>query len=176
MEIGKYDNTLNNPLFITKVDNIFIMLHTSIMQQDILRVRHKISDELYKQYLQKENDFKEKHLRQMYDELNVKSTAIDNIHESEEEIKVYVTLVSRYLDYIVDENFNLVSGNNTSRVEKTNKLEFVKKKDSHELKAARRCTSCGAPADLNNTGICPYCNATHKTQNYDYILNSIETI
>lgn len=176
MNIHDYDASLDDAMFKTKVDNIFVMLHTSIMQGDIDRVKHKLTDELYNHYKKIVDDLNNSNKRQMYDELNVKSTSIDNILKDKKEIKVYVTIISRYMDYIVNkENFSLLSGNNSSRVEKTNKLIFVKQNDASELGAVRRCTSCGAPADISSTGKCEYCGETFNTAKYDYVLSSIET-
>ena len=45
-ELIKIDKTFNEAMFKTKVDNIFIMLHSSIMTDNIDRVLHFLSDEL----------------------------------------------------------------------------------------------------------------------------------
>lgn len=176
MNISEYDNTIDNAQFKTKVDNIFVMLFTSIMQGDISRCKHKISDNIYTKYESIVNDLNAKNQRQMYDELNVSSTEIDDIKIEDGYIVVYVTLISKYMDYIVSkEDFTLISGDNNNRIMKTNKLVLKKKTDAEGLKSARRCPGCGAPADVSNTGICEYCGASFNTEKYDYILDSIET-
>ena len=124
MDIRSIDKDFNEAMFITKVNNIFIMLYTSIMMDDLDRVRHFISDNLEKKYELILKELKEKHLRQMYDELNVKDTNITNIEIKDNKICINVKLISRYMDYKVDENFNVVSGDNTRRVENINYLTF----------------------------------------------------
>ena len=65
----------------------------------------------------------------MYDELNVSSTEIDDIKIEDGYIVVYVTLISKYMDYIVsNEDLTLISGDNNNRIMKTNKL-VLKKED-----------------------------------------------
>lgn len=47
-ELLNIDKTFNEAMFITKVNNIFIMLHSAIMMDDLNRVRHFISYNLEK--------------------------------------------------------------------------------------------------------------------------------
>ena len=95
MDIRSIDKDFNEAMFITKVNNIFIMLYTSIMMDDLDRVRHFISDNLEKKYELILKELKEKHLRQMYDELNVKDTNITNIEIKDNKICINVKLISR---------------------------------------------------------------------------------
>lgn len=169
------DNTFSESAFISKVDNTFIMLLSSIMTDNMNRVKHKISNELFEKYSNYLNELNQKNQRQMYDELNVKSTQITEINEDENDYIIKVLLVSRYLDYIVDKSsLNLIVGNNTDRVEINNYLTFRKRKNSRVESIAKKCPGCGANVDVNNTGICPYCGASYDTYNYDWVLTNIE--
>ena len=60
----------------------------------------------------------------MYDETNVKETIIENVEILEDKINIKVKLISRYMDYLIDEDANFISGNNSSRIEKNNYLTF----------------------------------------------------
>ena len=173
MNISNFDN-IDNAMFLTKVDNIYVMLCTSIMMNDLTRVKHKVSEEIINKYQAIVNDCSSKNIRKMYDELNVKSSEITNINETEEEIIVNVTLISRYMSYYIDSNGNLISGDNTRAQEHTNYLTLVKKKSSKELKASRQCPNCGANIDVNKDGRCQFCGGTFNTEDFDYILTKIE--
>ena len=173
-EYTKIDGNFSESAFISKVDNTFIMLLSAIMTDNIPRVKHKISDELYDKYSNYLNELNNKNSRQMYDELNVKSTHISDITEDEENYIIKVLLVSRYMDYIADKTtFKLISGNNTSRIEKDNILTFKKKKDAQTESSARVCPTCGANIDANSTGICSYCGSSYNTETYDWVLTEI---
>ena len=52
MDISKYDSTLDNAMFFTKIENIFVMLYSSIMKRNLDTVKHKVSDEIIKFYSQ----------------------------------------------------------------------------------------------------------------------------
>ena len=175
-EILKVEPTFNEGMFITKVNNIFIMLHSAIMMDDLDRVRHFISDDLEKKYELILKDLRDKNQRQMYDELNVKTTTINSFNVIDDTIVIKVDIVSRYMDYIVDRNSGkYISGVNGHRVEKMNHLTLVKKIGNSAYKKNRQCPTCGASIDVNSNGKCSFCHTIFNTEKYDWILESIET-
>ena len=118
----------NEAMFKTKVDNIFVKLYTCIMKGDLTDVRHFISEELYNNYINKINELISHNKRQMYDEINVKNTMIINRKILEDKEIIDVEIVSRYMDYIIDINTgDLISGDDTRRIERRNILRFEKK-------------------------------------------------
>ena len=176
-ELLKIDKTFNEGMFITKVNNIFIMLHSAVILNDLNRVRHFISYDLEKKYESILDDLNQKHLRQMYDELNVKSTTIDDINILPDKIVIKVTIISRYMDYLINKDTSeFVSGNNSNRIEKINHLTFEKIRNAKEYQIIRACPRCGASMDINKSGECPFCRSIFDTENYDYILTSITKI
>lgn len=175
-ELIKLDSTFTESSFKTKVDNIFVMLHMSLMTDNLKRVDHFISDEVYNKYNNILQELNTNNERQMFDELNVKSTEIENIQITDTSYVVTVKLVSRYMDYIVDkETGKFKRGNNSSRVEKINILTFEKKRDSKIQSIVRFCPNCGHPMDVNKSGYCEYCGSTYNQENYDFVLTDIET-
>lgn len=174
-ELVKKDKTFTESGFIAKVDNTFIMLLTSIMTDNMTRIKHKIDSALYDRYFNYVSELNKKNQRQMYDELNVKSTEIINVEEDDNNYTITVKLISRYMDYIIDKtNLNIISGNNKSRVEKENILIFKKSKDAKKESTAKKCPGCGANIDTNNNGICNYCGTSYDTDSYDWILAQIK--
>ena len=167
---------INEAMFKTKADNIFVKIHTAIMRGDIEPVKHFISEELAIKLESLVNDLNAKSYRQMYDELNVKSTTIKEISEDDSYYVIKVLIVSRYMDYIIDLNTgNIVKGNDQSRVMKNNILTFKRNKDVKETKIVRKCPGCGASINVNNNGVCEYCGAIYNLDDYDFILIDMET-
>ena len=173
-ELIEKDTTFSQSSFIAKVDNTFIMLLSSIMMKDIDRVKHKISDDVYNIYKNYVNELNKNNEIQMYDELNVKSTEILNITETDSKYIIEVLLISRYMDYVIDGTTRQYKrGINTQRIEKNNYLTFEKLKDTKQQGAIKKCPGCGASIDFNNTGICEYCLTSYNTKDYDWILTNI---
>ena len=176
-EIKKIDKSFNKSMFITKANNIFIMLHTAIMMDDLNRVRHFISDELENKYESIIQNYNNNNLRKMYDELNVKTTEIKYVEIEDDKININVDLVSRYMDYFIDkETGENISGENNKRIEKLNHLVFEKRIGNQYNNIARSCPGCGANIDVNSSGKCEYCGTIFNTEDYDWILTDIETI
>ena len=168
------DSTFTESSFISKVDNLFIMLYSGIMFGNLERVKHKLSNNVLNHYQAIIDDLNSKNLRQMYDELNVKSTSIVGIYKNNEKYTIEVQLQSRYMDYLVDKTTNkYVSGINTYRIEVSNHLVFTKRINARREGETRKCPGCNANIDSNSTGKCPYCGTFYDTENYDWILEDV---
>lgn len=176
-KIIKLDKNFNESMFITKVNNIFILLHTAIMMDDLNRVRHFISTELEIKYERIIQEYNDNNLRKMYDELNVKTTNIKEIEIKDNKIIIKVDIVSRYMEYFINKTTgDYISGENSRRIEKINHLVFEKTIDKNYQDIARICPGCGANINVNLNGQCDYCGTIFNTEDYDWILTSIETI
>lgn len=175
-ELIELDSTFTESGFKTKVDNIFVMLHMALMTDNLKRVKHFVSADVYDTYSDRLRVLNQNNERQMFDELNVKSTNIINVEITDEKYIVTVKIISRYLDYVVDKDTNkFIRGNNSSRVEKENILVFEKKRNAVKQGIVRFCPNCGHPMDINKTGYCEYCHSTYDQENYDYVLVRIST-
>ena len=173
-EFIQIDKTFNEAMFLTKVDNVFVKLLTAAMLDEMENVKHFISDDVYNIYQSRVDELNALGHRQMYDELNVKTSRISNIEVNANEYVITVELQSRYMDYILDlESGNKVSGNDSSRIEVSYTLRFVKNSSTMEQGMVRRCPGCGSPMDINNDGKCSYCGGIYNLEDYDWILVSI---
>ena len=175
-ELINLDPTFTESGFKTKVDNIFVMLHMALMTDNMKRVDHFINDEVYKKFNERLTDLNNNNERQMFDELNVKSTEITNVEITNEKYIITVKIISRYMDYIVDKTTGKFKrGNNTSREERENILVFEKLRSAGVQSVVRFCPNCGHPMDVNKSGYCEFCHSTYNQENYDYVLTSIKT-
>ena len=164
-------NEFNEAMFKTKVDNIFVKIYTCIMKEDLSDVSHFISDNIQNKLNSRINELKTKNQRQIYDEINVKNTNIlsRNIDNNKEIVEVEI--ISRYMDYIIDKNTgDLLSGDDTRRIEKRNILVFEKKLNTKEIGLVRKCPGCGASISVNTSGKCKYCDSIFNQEDYDYVL------
>ena len=174
-EIIKYDCNFNESMFLTRINNIFVLLHTAIMTDNLNLVKHYLNEDLINKYQSIIDSNKNNNVFQMFDEFNVKISSINNVKITDEKIIIYVSLTSRYMDYKIDRNTRkYVSGNNQSRNEYNFILTFEKPIISKDLKTIRKCPSCGASLDIMKTGECPYCHQIFNAKDYDYILTNIQ--
>lgn len=173
-EILKYDPGFTENKFKTYVDNVFIQLHMAVVTKELENIKHFVSDEVYNKYQNKLDELNKKHLIQMYDEINVAQTDILSYKVDNENMIIEVNILSRYLDYLMDEDGNYVSGDTDIRTEKNNHLIFTKKINYEKSKTVRKCPGCGASIDVNASGKCEYCGTIYNLEDKDWVLKSID--
>ena len=174
-ELLEIDKTFNESMFITKVNNIFVMLKSCVMKRNLDRARHFLSLEVENKYDEIIKRLINENKINMFDELNVKESSIENIEITSDKIIIKVKLVSRYMDYIIDSNTKkYISGINDHRIEKVNSLTFEKIINAKNYGLIKKCPTCGASIDLNKDGRCPFCKNIFDAENYDYILTDIK--
>lgn len=168
------DSSFSEAKFKAKVDNVFIQLYAAVMKQDLQKVKHFLSEEVYEKYSNKIKQLADANELQIYDELNVSGTTIQSIEEFEDRYEINVNLLTKYLDYkITKSTRKYISGDREVRKEKYVSLKFSKIKNAKELGAARKCTGCGANVDLNKSGVCEYCGSVYILRDYDWVLEEI---
>lgn len=168
------DPTFMVETFKTKVDHIFVMLHMGLMTDNMKSVRHFISDAVYKKFSDRLTILNRNNERQMFDELNIKSTDIVNVEIEKDKYIIKVRLISKYLDYVVDKTTNKIKrGDNKTRKELENILILEKRRDTKIQSIVRFCSNCGHSIDVNKSGYCEYCHSTYNQDAYDWVLVSI---
>ena len=88
--------------FKTKVDHIFIMLLSAIMENDLKDVKHYLSDEVEEKLQKLIDNYLRDNVTRIFDEMNVKSTDILREYDNENGHNIEVLLTSRYMDYFLD--------------------------------------------------------------------------
>ena len=174
-ELEKIDKSFSEGTFLTKVDHIFIMILNGIMDNDMTSVKHYLSNEVYEKFCKLTDKYISMKATRLFDEMNVSSTKITNIDITDEEILVHVNIESKYMDYLIDENGNFLSGVNDHRIVTNHNIIFSKKRNALSLSEIRRCPGCGASLDLNDSAVCKYCNRPFDMSDYDYIVVDIDT-
>ena len=172
-ELLKVDPDFSESMFKTKVDNTFVMLFSAVMMKEMDSVKHTLSEDVFNKYNNYVNELKEKNETQMYDMLNVAETEITNVEITEEKIKINVSLLAKAYDYVLDQNGNIIKGQNQTREVKHYNLVFTKKINFKNHKDVRKCPGCGASIDANFSGKCEYCDTIYNASDYDYILSEI---
>ena len=174
-EYKNIDTMFNESMFITKVNNIFVKLYTSIMMDKLNEVDHFISDEVMAYAQGILNNVKSQGCRQMYDELNVKDSQIVNVEVKQDVYEIKVFLQSRYMDYIINlSNGSVISGDDTRRIKVDYNLTFTKKIEAKEQGITRKCPTCRAPLSVNTSGVCEYCGSIYNQEDYDWVLTKLE--
>ena len=166
---------IDETLIKTKIDHIFVKLYTGMTLGNLRDVQHFLSDAVYQKYENILEERKAKNQKQIYDEINVKNSRITKVEEQDDKVIVHIELISRYMDYILDiSSGKILFGTDQKRVEKTNYITLEKQKNGKEINGVRKCPSCGASMNINQTGVCEFCHRVYPLEEYDFIVTSIE--
>ncbi len=173
-ELISLDSSFSEETFLSKINNIFVMICTSMMTNNLKRVDHFIGDNLFKRLQNDLDELNNENCIKMYDELNVKNSYINKVEILDDKFIINVVLISRYLSYFINKTTKeFIRGDRENRIEKTYYLKFVKKRDAKKMGIIQKCPTCGASMDLNNTGICPFCKNVFNQENYDWVLEDM---
>lgn len=172
-EILKYDKEFNEAMFYSYVSNIFVKLYTSLMFKDLKDIKHFLAPTIYDKYQNIVNDLSKRNVTEMYDELNVSEIKITNVSIENNKIIIIVNLKAKYINYIIDNNGNTISGIDNHRIQKDYRVTLEKQVGAYSQGTVRYCTSCGASIDINKTGICPFCRTTFNQADHDFIVTDI---
>lgn len=174
-DILKYDPNFSVEKFITYANNVFVQIHVAIITKELDKIKHFVSSNVYDELSVKVNQLTQRGLTQMYDELNVAQNDILNYQATDDLMTIEIKIISRYLDYLVDQNGNYVSGNNSSRTQKENCLTFTKKTNFKKTGSISKCPGCGAAINVNANGKCAYCGTIYNLVDKDWVLSSLKT-
>lgn len=175
-DILKYDSSFTESKFKSFVDNVFIQIHLAVMMKEPEKIKHFVSEDIYQNIINRVENLKQRNVIQMYDEINVKQTTILREEVKKDFMEIEVNITSRYMDYLMDEDGNFISGINTERIQKENYLVFRKKIDFLQQESVRKCPGCGASIDVNANGLCSYCGTTYNLEDKDWVLVSLKTL
>lgn len=161
----------------SKFSNIFIMLLTGLMENDMTGAKHYISEELFTKYQDRCEKFIKNKEYQCYDEPNVGDINITNRYEDDNYYYIEATLLSRYMDYVIDmDTLKYKRGVNDHRIDTYHHMVFRKRKDAKDRTEVVECPYCGASLDVNYNGKCEFCGKVFSAENYDYILINIDNL
>jgi Translation initiation factor 2, gamma subunit (eIF-2gamma; GTPase) len=171
-ELLKYDTSFSEGMFITNIDNIFVQILSAIMHKRIEEVKHFVGDAIYNDLVKQVDYLENNNYIQFYDELNVKSTEILDVVETDNSFQIKVKITSRYMDYLMNSANIIIKGHDKFRIEKENYLVFEKQKKFKDLNEVRKCPGCGISMDINRNGKCEYCGTIFNLDERNWILVS----
>lgn len=175
-ELTEKDKNFNVEEFISKVDNLYMMLANSVMNEDIDRVKHKLTDKMYEKYKNYILELQKNNVREVYKDFKIKSIDIERVSEDEDYYYIEVWVISKYLDCYIDKASLKVAYYKGSVLKHYNNLLTLRKqKKAKEPSAIKYCPNCGANVDINNNGICTYCSSPFDMHNYDWILSDMKS-
>lgn len=172
-ELAYQDKDFNRELFISKANNMVKRIYTAITLNELEKVDHFISDEVYNKFINQIKNANSRNCHIIYEEINV-NTKITDIDKEMDTYKIYTDIEVKCLRYFKSrENDSIVGGNLNSRITLNNKVVFKKKINNNDL-VTNRCRGCGTTYNINYSGICPICGRVYDLEEIDYYIDKFE--
>ena len=129
IELIEQDPNFSEVKFLSSVENIFLKLHLSIMNNNLEEVKHFMNENVYKKINNRIEKLKNNHQREVFSEVEIIETKVFECIEKEDSFILRVSIKSRCKNYIIDSSTKEIKeGTDKNKVEKNSILDFERKK------------------------------------------------
>lgn len=148
---------------------IFLNVQDAWTNFDLEKVRESITDEMFNQYESQLSSMEIKGEQNIMKDFVLKSSAITNCINQNDNIEVTTKYIVEFYDYIVDkESGNLKRGSKTNKVRMYYDMTFVMSASQTKI---THCPNCGAEVNVSTSGTCQYCGSKIIGENADWVLS-----
>lgn len=155
------ENEFKNQAF-----EIYKKIQIAWMNFDYDSMRKCVTDEMYNMYKSQLTTLKVKKQTNVMRDFNLLGFKIFGMETKDNIVSLTVTMQVECYDYITDKDGKVVRGTDKKKVIYNYAMTFNKGISNKPNK----CPNCGAPLENVNSSICPYCDSTIISENYDWVL------
>ena len=149
--------------------NIYLDVQKAWMNFELDKVHNKITDELFNQYESQLSSMEIKGEQNVMNGFVLKDKAIRNCVVQNDNLEVTTRYIVEFYDYIINkESGSVLRGTKSRKVRMTYDITFVMKANEEKIK---NCPNCGAPVEVNSSGVCPYCNSKIVGENTEWVMS-----
>lgn len=180
-ELKANDPAFSEERFLEDVANLYVRLQNAWSERDLASVQTRISSELYAKSQAQLDAMKQKGLTNHIENISVLGTNVLGCSVGEKEESITVKLMTRITDYTVnDATGEVVGGARDKQAFMTYHWTLVRTAGVKTGEAGSmdksNCPNCGAPVDLNQHAVCPYCGSVLESGKHDWIVTNIKGI
>ena len=167
--------------FLEDAANLYIRLQNAWTDRNLEPVRSRLSEEQYAAAERGVNQYLRAKQTNHVDRIAVLGTEIIGCSKDSRNDILIVRMNTRIVDYVTDDaTGKLVRGDKSAEKFMTYHWTMIRSLGkqtavSGKIKA-KYCPHCGAPLDLNQSGVCSYCHSVVTSDDHDWVLAKIEGI
>jgi len=172
------DPDWNEDRFLDTAETIFFTVQEGWTKKELNICRPYLSNSVYGRFKKQLEDLTKRGLRNVCENVVVGSTEIVKIEQDKQFDSLTVKFRASMRDYKIDEKTgSVVEGSTAQTPPFTEYWTFIRKaglktKEAHAVES-KKCPNCGAPLEINESGVCKYCKANVVSGNFDWVLSKI---
>lgn len=178
--IAAHDPRFSREIFLQQVQRTFFVVQEAWTQRRPEMSRQVMADGLWQQHRVQIQGCIDGHKRNVLEDLSVGSLSIIAAHTDANYDTITVRVLAACADYDVDDRTGKVVGGDRE-VEQWMEDWTFQRAASAQTPAAggtmtEKCPNCGAPLELDLSGVCRYCKAPVSSGSYDWVLARISQV
>ena len=165
-ELNSYG--INKEAFKEMVFNKYVDIQKSWMDFDYKSLQKNLTDELYNTYVMQLDALKIKNQKNIMSDFELLDCKIIEIKKENGLLNINVFLRVAMYDYVVDQDNNVLRGNNNHRID----IAYVitRGKSSDDI-SDTYCPNCGAKVNIVASSKCDYCGSSIIVDAKDYVMS-----
>ena len=168
-EIKKHIPDFDVNKFLSTGYNIYLNIENAWMNFELDKVRDVMTDEMFNMYESQLTSMEMKGEQNIMKDFRLLNSAITNASLQNNMMQVTTRYVIEFYDYIINKDTKqVVRGNSNRKIRMVYEMTFIEKLEKAKLD---KCPNCGAPINMNSTGICEYCNSKIVAENTEWVMS-----
>jgi Tim44-like domain len=170
------DPNFNQQVFVDRAQQTFFVLQNAWMARNLEPARVYLSDGIYNRWKLQIDQMLAMHKRNVLDDLAINGCTLARVAGDANFDSITVRIDAWAADYEVDDQNKMVSGDKKA-APFTEYWTFIRSRAAQtrvgETAQITQCPNCGAPVQLNESGVCAYCKAVVTTGQFGWVLDNI---
>jgi predicted lipid-binding transport protein (Tim44 family) len=174
------DPNFDKDTFLDQVQSVVYVVEGAWTQRNPAASRQVMADGLWNQHRVQMQGYIDAHKRNVLEDLQVESLAVIAAHTDSNYDTLTVRVLATCADYDVDDNTSKIVRGCRDVEQWMEDWTFQRSAAAKTPRAGgtlvERCPNCGAPLQLDLTGVCKYCKALVSSGTYDWVLSRISKV
>jgi predicted lipid-binding transport protein (Tim44 family) len=174
------DPGFHKDIFLEQVQSAFYVVEGAWTQRNPAASRQIMADGLWNQHRVQMQGYVDGHKRNVLEGLTVATLTIIAAHTDSSYDTICVRILAASSDYDVDDNTGKVTRGKKEMEQWSEDWTFQRSSAAQTPKGggtlANHCPNCGAPLQLDLTGVCSYCKALVSDGTFDWVLARIAAL
>lgn len=148
---------------------MFLDVEDAWMNFELDKVHNIITDEMFNMYESQLSSMEIKGEQNIMSGFNLKDCAITNYINQNDNLEVETKYIIEFYDYIIDKaSGKVLRGSKSNKLRMYYNFTFIMKNTDKKID---KCPNCGAPVEVNASGVCPYCNSKIVGENTSWVMS-----